>query len=197
MQQETPGTPPPAQAPRPKKPLFKRWWFWVIVALVVIVIVGSIGGNDKAGTPEPSGSGPAQNNGASIGEEEAQQDEPPPSTADPEPEPVQEQIAVTATELIEAYDANEVAADNEYKGQNLVVTGTVKNIGKDIVDAAYVTLQNDADEYAIISVQCYFADDDLDDIATLKEGDKVAISGKCNGVTLNVMLKDCSLESVE
>ena len=55
-----------------------------------------------------------------------------------------------------------------------------------------MTLNHD-DEYSLISVQCYFAKDNLDGIATLKEGDTVSIIGKCDGSTLNVLLKNCDL----
>lgn len=112
------------------------------------------------------------------------------TVATPEPEP--EYIEVTAKDLLAAYDENTVAADNTYKGQLLKVTGTVGSIGKDILDSAYVTLTN-GEPYALVSVQCYFAKDNLDDIATLKEGDTVTITGKCDGSTLNVALKQCDL----
>lgn len=112
------------------------------------------------------------------------------SSGTPEPEP--KYIEVTAKDLLAAYDENTVAADNTYKGQLLKVTGTVGTIGKDILDTAYVTLTN-GDPYALISVQCYFAKDNLDDVATLKEGDTVTITGKCDGSTLNVSLKQCDL----
>lgn len=142
-----------------------------ILALLVLII--SIGGSsdepasDAAGSVAPSS-----------------------TVATPEPEP--EYIDVTAKDLLAAYEENTVAADNAYKGKLLKVTGTVGMIGKDILDTAYVTLTN-GESYALISVQCYFAKDNLDDIATLKEGDTVTIIGKCDGSTLNVALKQCDL----
>lgn len=114
------------------------------------------------------------------------------SSAEPTPEPTPSYIEVSATDLLAAYDENTVSADNQYKGQLLKVTGTVGSIGKDILDDAYVTLTND-NEYSIISVQCYFAKDNLDGISTLKEGDVVTITGTCEGSTLNVLLKGCNL----
>lgn len=110
------------------------------------------------------------------------------AVATPEPEYVE----ITAKDLLTAYEENTVAADNQYKNQLLKVTGTVGSIGKDIMDSAYVTLTND-DPYSFISVQCFFEKDNLDDIATLKEGDTVTITGVCDGNTLNVLLKQCDL----
>lgn len=114
------------------------------------------------------------------------------SSAEPTPEPAPSYIEVSATDLLAAYDENTVSADNQYKGQLLKVTGTVGSIGKDILDDAYVTLTND-NEYSIISVQCYFAKDNLEGISTLKEGDVVTITGTCDGSSLNVILKGCNL----
>ncbi|HHX61965.1 MAG TPA: hypothetical protein GX707_14845 [Epulopiscium sp.] len=113
------------------------------------------------------------------------------------PEPTQEPedtIPVSAEELLKAYDENEVKADNLYKDKTLEVTGIVKSIGKDIFDEVYITLGND-DDFAIISVQCYFKDkDEIDKVAELKEGDEVTVIGICEGGTLNVTLKKCNLK---
>lgn len=49
-------------------------------------------------------------------------------------------IHVSAVKLWSDYHANEVAADNVYKGQPLVVTGMVKGISKDAFDEAFLEL---------------------------------------------------------
>lgn len=144
---------------------------FAILALLVLII--AIGGSSDE---------PASDAAGSVA----------PSSTVATPEPKPEYIEVTAKDLLAAYDKNTVAADNTYKGQLLKVTGTVGSIGKDILDSAYVTLTN-GEPYALVSVQCYFAKDNLDDIATLKEGDTVTITGKCDGSTLNVALKQCDL----
>ncbi len=158
---------PASSAPKKKSGCLKILLI-VFGVLVILGILGSVlGGGDK-----PSGSANS-----------------PSATAEPEPT----YIEISATDLLAAYADNEVAADNEYKGQLLRVTGTVGSIGKDILDAAYVTLRNDESEYSIISVQCYFDKDNLDDIATLHEGDTITIQGTCNGSAGNVLLKKCDV----
>lgn len=52
-------------------------------------------------------------------------------------------IAVTATKLYAAYDANEVAADNIYKDKLLAVSGMVTDISKDYSDAITVQISDD------------------------------------------------------
>ena len=49
-------------------------------------------------------------------------------------------LEVSAADLFAAYDANEVAADNQYKGKQLAVTGTVAGINKDFTDEVYVEI---------------------------------------------------------
>ena len=47
---------PAAAVPKPKKPIYKRWWAWVLAAVVVVVIIVAIsgGGGDQVATPEAS-----------------------------------------------------------------------------------------------------------------------------------------------
>ncbi|WP_454261495.1 OB-fold protein [Pseudoxanthomonas mexicana] len=49
-------------------------------------------------------------------------------------------LEVSAADLFAAYEANEVAADNQYKGKQLAVTGTVAGINKDFTDEVYVEI---------------------------------------------------------
>ncbi len=110
-------------------------------------------------------------------------------------QPKEPELAVSATDLLTAYDENGVNADNQYKGKYLKVTGTVGSVGTDILGDAYITLKNENNKYAIIRVQCYFDDNNTDAIASLKEGDSVSITGTCSGSTGNVILKDCDVVS--
>ncbi|WP_337245217.1 hypothetical protein [Luteimonas sp. gir] len=60
-------------------------------------------------------------------------------------EPVQVLEAPVATvdaqALYAAYNANEVSADNEFKGKRLAVTGIVSGINKDFMDKVYVEIE--------------------------------------------------------
>ena len=155
----------PSTAQTKKKPIYKKWWFWVIIALAILII-GSSGSNTGSSNPTN-----------------------PPAPAAPQA------IKVSAEDLREAYEQNEVAAEKKYGDQLVEVTGIVNNVGTDILNNVYVTLSTG--EY-LKSIQCYFeADDEIDKVATLVEGQEVTILGTCNGLSLtNVTVKECSFASI-
>ncbi len=99
-------------------------------------------------------------------------------------------MEVSASDLYSAYEANEVSADQQYKGKRLLITGVVGSIGKDILDAPYVSLKIDY----LQSVNCYFDDKNNKVLSQLSKGQKVQIIGTCAGLTLtDVVVKDCEL----
>lgn len=99
-------------------------------------------------------------------------------------------IEITASELYRAYEANEVSADEQYKGKKMAVTGVVGNIGKDILDNPYISLKVDYFQ----SVNCYFSDKNNKVISQINKGQKVTIIGECAGLTLtDVVVQDCEL----
>ena len=63
-------------------------------------------------------------------------------------------IDITATDLHAAYTANEIAADQKYKGKTLRVSGEIADIGKDILATPYVVL--DRARHEINRVQFMF-----------------------------------------
>lgn len=102
-------------------------------------------------------------------------------------------LAITADALHSEYDANEVAADEKYKGKVLEVTGTVKEIGKDILDDQYVALQLPRNQF-MTSVHCSFPAGASKELAQLRKGQRVTIRGKCKGFGIGtVQLGECSL----
>ena len=111
---------------------------------------------------------------------------PPPSTPPP--------IIVSARDLISAYEENEVAADAQYEDRILMVTGSINNIGKDIVDDPYIVLTTGG-EWDLGGVQCMFKAKDEATLAQLSTGQTVTIQGKCSGQSiLNVLLRNCVLK---
>lgn len=116
-----------------------------------------------------------------------------PSEASPSPS-VEPTIQITATDLLAAYEENQVNADNQYKGKLLEVTGIIDDIGTDIMDDVYVTINN-GDEYAFTCVQCFFKNkDEIAKVSNLKPGSEITIVGKCDGEVFNVLLKDCKIK---
>ena len=100
-------------------------------------------------------------------------------------------MGATAAELMAAYEANEVAADEKYKDQVILVSGTIENIGKDIMDTMYISLKT---ESSVWSVQCMFAEDHKSQLVNAAKGQQVNVKGKCEGKLGNVLLRGCSLE---
>lgn len=148
-----------------KRPVYKKWWFWLL-AIIVVLVIASSGGDGSSSSSNSSGSKQAK-------------------TA-----PAEQAIAVMATKLYADYRANEISADNTYKGKLVEVSGTVDNIGKDILDKPYISLKSDD---IIGSVQCMLDDSAVAEAGTLAEGTKVTMRGRVSGLLGNVLVKNCTL----
>ena len=99
-----------------------------------------------------------------------------------------EDNTISAKQLTATYQANEVNADNNFKGKTFYVTGTVTDIKKDIMDNIYVTLEGDE---MFREVQCFFEDKEV--AGQMQKGMVVTFKGKCDGLMMNVLMKDCVL----
>ena len=95
---------------------------------------------------------------------------------------------ISAQDLTAAYEANEVAADEKFKDRTLYVSGIITDIKKDILGDIYVTLRGDG---MFREVQCFF--EDKETAAQMQKGMKVTFKGKCDGLMMNVLMKDCTL----
>lgn len=94
---------------------------------------------------------------------------------------------VPAATLFKAYEANEVAADDSYKGKQLAVAGTVAAISKDFTDAVYVELDT-GNQFASIHAR------DLDPAvaAGLSKGQRITVVCEGAGLVLgSPMLSNC------
>ena len=99
-------------------------------------------------------------------------------------------IEVTASDLVAAYKANEIAADQRYKNQVVRVRGTVDGIGKDILASPYVTLSG-APEDSFRSVQAFFPKDSESALANIQKGQTLTVRCRVDGLMMNVLLKEC------
>ncbi|MFA6056648.1 MAG: hypothetical protein WC756_00510 [Taibaiella sp.] len=93
---------------------------------------------------------------------------------------------ISASDLTATYEANEVAADDNFKGKTFYVSGIVTDIKKDILDDIYVILKGD-DMFR--DVQCFFENKEI--AAQMQKGMKVTFKGRCNGLMINVLMRDC------
>ncbi len=104
--------------------------------------------------------------------------------------PVKENlVSITAPDLLQSYHANEVAADQRFKGKTILVTGIVESINKDFMDDIYIVLQGDG---YFMNVHCSFENENV--AANLSKGEQITLKGKCEGMIVgSVSMKDCTL----
>lgn len=157
-----------------------KWWkvvATIIVGVIVFNMCGSSGSGSSSSTSSNQDTEFTQAQKDSIAKVEREQliDE-------------RERLTIKAPSLVAAYVSNEVAADKNYKGKEFFVEGVIDDIGKDILNDIYITLKS---EEALRSVQCLIDDEDV--VSDLRKGQKVTIYGKCNGLMMNVIMKDCKL----
>jgi len=97
---------------------------------------------------------------------------------DKDTQKVQSQAAsytVSANQLYSEYDSNEVAADAKYKGKVVIVSGTIQDIGKDIMDDAYIVIGGKG---FLDGVQCTFTKGGQSSVARLSKGQQVTVKGE-------------------
>lgn len=98
---------------------------------------------------------------------------------------------ISAAQIVREYEANEVAADHIYKGRQLFIVGRVGEVKKDILDNPYVIL--DAAEFDFRGVQAFFDNDALSQLLALQKGQVIGVIGKCDGLMMNVLIRECRL----
>lgn len=97
---------------------------------------------------------------------------------------------LSAIDLMREYEANEIAADLKYRGKVVILDGTVKLRGMDVLDKIYVTydLGN-----LVSSVQCYFDASQAHRISNVALGQYIRIKGVVDRKMINVMVRDCNI----
>jgi hypothetical protein len=100
-------------------------------------------------------------------------------------------LEVTAQELFDAFEGNEVAAKVRYGGQRLAVTGVIAGISLDFRDRPVVSLET-SNEF--LTVDASFGKDYTQKTARLRKGQKITVT--CEELTEvmgNPLLSDCTL----
>ena len=98
---------------------------------------------------------------------------------------------VSAAELFDDYEKNAIAADARVKGTILMISGKVKDIGKDISGVPYLVLGSNMDTSRGVQAML----DDSSGAAQLSKGDtaRVRCTRSDGHVVLNVIVRGCSL----
>lgn len=159
--------PAPAASPAEKKKRSAAAGCVGLVALIVVilVIVAVLGGGSKKGGGNSSAASDA--------------------TAEPP-------LEVTSRQLAQAYSDNEAAAQQQYGGRPLLVSGTVQGVDLGITNKASVLLDG-VNEF--MHAQAALADDKQDQAPSLHKGQKVKLL--CSDVQEVVsipMLSDCAVQ---
>ncbi len=96
---------------------------------------------------------------------------------------------LTARQLYEAYNENEISADEKFKDKKVAVAGVIDDLTKDIMGNAKVSLRVGI----LQSVICDFGDK-IKLVSKLSKGDKIIVIGNCDGFVMRqVILEDCEL----
>lgn len=104
--------------------------------------------------------------------------------------PAEPPVTVTAVQLFNDYDANEVAADEKFKGKRLLVTGTVQSIDKGAFNNIVISLRTPNE---FMAVHASFDNEHEKMAASLKKG--VKVNWICDGegrIIGSPILKNCA-----
>lgn len=103
-------------------------------------------------------------------------------------------ILVDATDLVAEYKGNEVRADAIYREKILDVRGRIHSIRRDLGDQAFVTLDGGD---PVRTVQCIFSREKEADLVNLERGKSCRIQGRCHGLMINVIVRECRIVEQE
>jgi tRNA_anti-like len=92
--------------------------------------------------------------------------------------------------LFAAYEGNEIAADQRFKGKRVVIAGEVERIGKDILDTPFLYLGAGG---GIFGVQLMFPKSAEPDLATHDNGETIKAQCRVDGKFGSVIARDCEL----
>ena len=108
----------------------------------------------------------------------------------PEPTPSETAMSVNASALWDDYHANEVAADEQYKGRMLLVDGVVASIDKNFLDNIVLRLKS---SNPFMTTMATMKDSEKRAAMSLRKGQRVRVL--CRGGTMIVgspTMKDCA-----
>ena len=172
-------------APRKRSRRIKGNITFSVVIVVAVLAAVSLTFGGRSDSPS--------NDGPSLGQSTTTPTQP---SANPVESTQPDEITISATSLWAAYKENTVNADALYKDKVLAVTGTIQNIGQDVLTKAPCISLETNDGYGLYPIQCFFPKDgdQTDLIAQLKDGDYITIAGECDGIPLaQVQLTKCTI----
>lgn len=99
---------------------------------------------------------------------------------------------ITPLALWQAFDSNEVAAEDAYKNKPVTLKGKIDGITTS--PTGYPQISFNADRYGVNRVVCEFDKAARQKIATLKKGQQITLTGKCQGMVMkSVFVRDTQI----
>ena len=95
------------------------------------------------------------------------------------------EYTLPATDLFQAFEADEESSNAKYIGEIIEVIGTITEIDTDEQGAAVILLASDSDFGGVL---CTLESSQLEKAMKLKLGDRVTIKGVCTGMLMEVVL---------
>jgi hypothetical protein len=105
-------------------------------------------------------------------------------------------VAVKADDLIKTYKANEIAADEKYRGKLLEVSGRLTDIAETLGSLQADLGVSSSKDTEFVTVKCVFAEAERPKLSKLQKGTNVTFLGTGDGMTagLYVGLTDCTVK---
>lgn len=99
-------------------------------------------------------------------------------------------LVIPAVKLSEDYEANELKADEKYKGKIAEVTGEVEDISK-VFEKTSITLKGKGFLY---SIHCNFETENEKEVININKGQKITIIGYIDGYGISVDMSKCRVK---
>ena len=139
---------------------------WVGIIFVVLIVIGLFSGSGKSKNDQSSSS-----SGTNKNEQQ-----------------VQEPIKITAQELADDFDSNQVAAENKWKGKFVEFSAVVTNITDSGLSFANVASK----EFSLSQISCRVKD--KQQLLSLKNGETATVRGIVGSQTIGVIdVNDCEV----
>ena len=157
---------------------------WIVVGIVAVLLLFIVLAVKSGGLSNNNFSLPTGNTTADNGAADAVKPE---NTAASD-----DYIEMSWETLIDEYEANQIAADEKYKGKNIKLTGSISDFERDFMsDDPWIIFEKSFMKRVVM----VFDKSDEEQISTLSKGDSVTIVGKCDGESVSgyIYLKNCHL----
>lgn len=141
---------------------------WLGIGIFVIIVIAVIASMGK------SGNKPASSSSTATDQKQAEQ--------------VQAPEQITASQLADDFDANQVAAESKWKGKLVAFSAELTNI----TDSGLSFSKIGSKEFSLTQISCKVVD--KQQLLTLKNGQTVKVQGIVGGQTIGVIdVNDCKV----